>query len=186
MKGLSWRALRLVWRQRRAPGPELAALALASAVLLVGAAFALQAAAAAVPQPISLKTVAEVEKRVEVNGHEATQLQPAELVVPGDEVLYTVEIHNTGDQPLSHVVVPYAIPAHMRYVADSAVGPGAEVSFSVDGGLSFDRPERLKVASTSGEMRPATAADYTHIRWALKYPLAPNAVAFARFRAVLK
>jgi hypothetical protein len=35
-------------------------------------------------------------------------------------------------------------------------------------------------------MRPATAADYTHIRWQLKHSLKGNSVAFARFRAVVK
>ncbi len=72
----------------------------------------------------------------------------------------------------------------MRYVADSAVGPGAEVSYSVDGGRSFDLPENLKVRDRKdGELRPALAADYTHIRWRLKNSLKANSVAFVRFRA---
>ena len=71
----------------------------------------------------------------------------------------------------------------MRYVADSAVGPGAEVSYSVDGGRSFDRAENLKVPGKDGEPRPAVAADYTHIRWRLKNSLKANSVAFVRFRA---
>lgn len=136
--------------------------------------------------PLSVRTVAEVETRVSVNGHDAIRLVPAERVVPGDQVLYTVEIRNTGPVPLPHAVVPYAIPDHMRYVADSAVGPGAEVSFSVDGGRSFDRPGRLRVATPSGALRPATPADYTHIRFELKHTLEPNSVAFARFRAIVK
>jgi uncharacterized repeat protein (TIGR01451 family) len=107
-------------------------------------------------------------------------------VVPGDQVIYTVEIRNTGAEAVLAPSVAYAIPEHMRYVADSAVGPGAEVSYSIDGGRTFDRPENLKVAGPAGQLRPADAADYTHIRWQLKNSLKGNSVAFARFRAVVK
>jgi hypothetical protein len=74
----------------------------------------------------------------------------------------------------------------MRYVADSAVGPGAEVSYSVDGGHTFERAEALKVPGTDGRLRRAVAADYTHIRWQLKNALKANSVAFVRFRALVK
>jgi len=79
-----------------------------------------------------------------------------------------------------------AIEEHMRYVADSAVGAGAQVSYSIDGGRSFARPEELFVTGADAERRPATADDYTHIRWQLKHILKGNSVAFARFRAVVK
>ena len=55
----------------------------------------------------------------------------------------------------------------MRYVADSAVGPGAEVSYSVDGGRTFDMArESASCRAATASTRPATAADYTHIRGA--------------------
>jgi hypothetical protein len=66
------------------------------------------------------------------------------------------------------------------------VGAGAEVSYSVDGGHTFDRPENLSVVPVGGEARLATAADYTHIRWHLKHALQAKAMALARFRAVVK
>jgi hypothetical protein len=66
------------------------------------------------------------------------------------------------------------------------VGPGAAVTYSVDGGRTFDRPENLKVPAPDGAVRPAIAADYTDIRWQLKISLKPNSVAFVRFRAVVK
>jgi uncharacterized repeat protein (TIGR01451 family) len=113
-------------------------------------------------------------------------LVPAERVVPGDEVFYTLEIRNTGPRTLPPPTVDFAVPEHMRYVANSAVGAGAEVSFSVDGGHTFDRPENLVIVAVSGDPRPATPADYTHIRWRLKHPLQGKAMALARFRAVVK
>jgi uncharacterized repeat protein (TIGR01451 family) len=113
-------------------------------------------------------------------------LVPADRVVPGDEVFYTLEIRNTGAKPLPPPTVDFAIPEHMRYIANSAVGAGAEVSYSVDGGHTFDRPENLSVVARGGDPRLATAADYTHIRWRLKHALQAKAMALARFRAVVK
>lgn len=113
-------------------------------------------------------------------------LVPADRVVPGDEVFYTLEIRNIGSRPVPTPTVDFAIPEHMRYIADSAVGAGAEVSYSVDGGHTFRRPESLAIVPVGGEPRLATAADYTHIRWRLKHVLQPKAMALARFRAVVK
>jgi uncharacterized repeat protein (TIGR01451 family) len=135
---------------------------------------------------ISVKAIAEVQTRVMRNGGEAAKLVPADRLVPGDEVIYTLEIRNTGATPVARPTVVYRIPEHMRYIENSAVGAGAEVSFSVDDGQSFDRPENLKVAGAAGGSRAATAADYTHLRWQLKHTLKANSVAFAHFRAVVK
>jgi uncharacterized repeat protein (TIGR01451 family) len=159
-------------------------------VYLNAALLALCAVAAArgqaASEAIAVKAIAEVETRVSRNGRDAIKLAPADRLVPGDQVIYTLEIRNLGSATLPPLSVPYAIPDHMRYIADSAVGPGAEVSYSIDGGRTFDRPENLKVAAPAGGLRPATAADYTHIRWQLKHSLKGNSVAFARFRAIVK
>ncbi len=126
----------------------------------------------------------EVKATAAVRQGEA--LVPADRVVPGDEVFYTLEIRNTGPLPLPPPTVDFAIPEHMRYVANSAVGAGAEVSYSVDGGQTFDRPENLTIVVVGADPRPAAPADYTHIRWRLKHPLQAKAMALARFRAVVK
>jgi uncharacterized repeat protein (TIGR01451 family) len=158
---------------------------LAASALLASCAV-LAARGQAVSQPIAVKAIAEVETRTSRNGRDAIKLVPADRLVPGDQVVYTVEIRNTGSVTVPNPSVPYPIPDHVRYLADSAVGPGAEVSFSIDGGRTFDRPENLKVAGPAGRLVPATAADYTHIRWQLKHSLKGNSVAFARFRAIVK
>jgi len=144
-----------------------------------------QAQAAALAPGLSVRIVAEIETRAVINGREAIRLRPADRVVPGDQVLYTLEIRNRGAAPIEHPSIPYAIPEHMRYVADSAVGPGADIEFSVDGGRHFDRPERLRIPDAHGGRR-AVAGDYTHIRWQFHETLQRDAVAFARFRAVVK
>jgi uncharacterized repeat protein (TIGR01451 family) len=135
-------------------------------------------------------SLADTGRSIEVKATAAVrqnhELVPADRVVPGDEVFYTLEIRNTGARPLPPPTVDFAIPEHMRYIANSAVGAGAEVSYSVDGGYTFDRPENLTVIPVGGDPRLATAADYTHIRWRLKHALQAKAMALARFRAVVK
>ena len=168
--------------EKRRARQALPGAALALILLLL----MLRSEANAPPSGLTIRTVAEIETRAIVNGHEAIRLRPAERVVPGDQVLYTLEIRNRGPAPIAHPSVPYAIPEHMRYVADSAVGAGADIDFSVDGGHRFDRPERLRVAGPAGKTRPATAADYTHIRWLFRETLQRDSVAFARFRAVVR
>jgi uncharacterized repeat protein (TIGR01451 family) len=114
------------------------------------------------------------------------ELVPADRVVPGDEVFYTLEIRNTGSRPVASPTVDFAVPEHMRYVANSAVGAGAEVSYSIDGGHLFERPENLMAAAGGGEPRVASAVEYTHIRWRFKHSLKSKATALARFRAIVK
>jgi uncharacterized repeat protein (TIGR01451 family) len=153
------------------------------ATLVFGAA---ALAGAQARNPIAIKAVAEVELRTIEQGRETAKLVPADRVVPGDRLFYTLEVRNTDGAVVAAPAVTYPIPEHMQYVADSAVGPGAEVSFSVDGGRSFDSAENLKIRSPEGMLRAAVAADYTDIRWQLKKNLKGHAVAFVRFRVLVK
>jgi uncharacterized repeat protein (TIGR01451 family) len=136
--------------------------------------------------PISIKAIAEVEQSSQAHGRETTKLSPADRVVSGDTVIYTLEVRNTASVSVPRPIVIYAVPTHMTYTPDSAVGPGTEVSYSVDAGRSFDAPENLKIQESDGQLRAATPADYTHIRWQLKNALKGNSVAFVRFRARAK
>jgi uncharacterized repeat protein (TIGR01451 family) len=158
--------------------------ALCGAVLALG--LARIAAAQEVVGPLAVKAIAEVESRSTEGGREVVKLIPADRVVPGDRVIYTLEVRNTTATALQTPTVIHPVPDHMRYIADSAVGPGAEVTFSVDGGHSFAAAADLKVLGAGGQLRPAVAADYTHIRWQLKNSLRANSVAFVRFRALVK
>src|ERR1700676_1990558 len=71
--------------------------------------------------PLEIKSIAEVESRSVQSGHAVVKLIPADRVAPGDRVSYTLEVRNTGAAPIAAPIVTYAIPEHMRYVADSAV-----------------------------------------------------------------
>jgi uncharacterized repeat protein (TIGR01451 family) len=160
--------------------------------LLLAAAFGLPEAHAdgVMPQvsnpAIKVKVLAEIETNVSVADRASVKLGPADRVVPGDQIIYTVEIRNTGALPVNEPTVVYPVPEHMQYIADSASGPGAQVAFSIDGGHSFDQPQNLTVTGSSGHTRPAGVEDYTTIRWQLKNRLNAHSVAYARFRAIVK
>ncbi len=101
-----------------------------------------------------------------------TKIGPAGAA-PSSEVQYVISVTNTGTSSLgdpSLALPPTfedAIPADLTYVAGSAiannnlpVGTTATVTWSTTGGTTWVADE-------------PTAADVTHIRWALSEPLAP-------------
>jgi uncharacterized repeat protein (TIGR01451 family) len=143
-------------------------------LLLIAPAFALEST----PTTVVVRAIAEVQK--------GAKLAPAKRVVSGDRVLYTLEVRNTAPTTAPPPRVDFPIPTHTWYVPGSAVGPVTEITYSVDGGNSFDREENLRMPAANGELRTAVAHDYTHIRWQLKNSLKANSVAFVRFRVVVK
>jgi uncharacterized repeat protein (TIGR01451 family) len=151
-------------------------------VLLLG--FSLSAAAMA-EGSLDVRTVVQKEQMVvDENGEETRRLVPAELVVPGESVFYTITFTNIGEEPADNVVITNPISDNLTYVDGSAFGPGTEIQFSVDGGLTFDAAAQLTVSESGGERR-ATASDYTHVRWVVQNDLEPGAQGTARFAAIL-
>lgn len=157
------------------------------------------AMADAMADAMEIKLVAEVRTEVELAGRRVARLVPATVLQQGQEVFYTVRIHNPAAAAARDVVVVQRIPENTTYVPKSAGGPGAEITFSADGGQSFAREGQLTIAEQTvppanpggnpdraAMTRLATPQEYTHIRWRLRHPLAPDAVALARFRAVFR
>lgn len=136
---------------------------------------------------IRIQTSADVEIiETDASGETVTRLEQASKVVPGDIVIYTVSFSNTGSEPAENVVITNPVPRHMEYVEGTAFGPGADISFSIDGGQSWGAPEELVITALDGSQRPAQASDYTDIRWILRNELQPGAQGFARFRTRLQ
>jgi uncharacterized repeat protein (TIGR01451 family) len=137
----------------------------------------------------NLELTTVVEKVVEVkqsDGASKSELVPVDVALPGDEVVYTVSFKNVGKQAADNIRITNPIPSEMRYLANSAFGPGSDVLYSVDGGLTYGVPKELTVKADNGTRRTADASDYTHIRWLMKAPLDAGAKGFARFRAVVR
>jgi uncharacterized repeat protein (TIGR01451 family) len=137
-----------------------------------------------------LELATRVEKIVPGTGGDKgdarTKLVPAEDLNPGDELVITVTFLNTTQHALDGVRITQPIPPNMRYVERSGVGPGSQVLYSVDGGTTYGQPNELGVVTPEGNRRVATSADYTHVRWLIKAPLAAGARAFVRFRATVR
>jgi uncharacterized repeat protein (TIGR01451 family) len=136
---------------------------------------------------IAIKVTPEtVSEAIDKKDRKVKQLLPAETINPGEVVLYTVSATNVCDRPIESAVILTPMPRHVTYIANSAVGPGTTVTFSVDGGFNYGAPDSLSIAGSGGTSRKALPKDYTHIRWVMSKPLKPGAVALARFRALFE
>ncbi len=131
---------------------------------------------------VTLKTDGQKEERyTDAQGKPATRLVPPGKVLPGDEIIWTITATNTCSKPADKVVVNNNVPDHMIYVADSAMGVGTEITFSLNG-RDFLKASDLTV-SEAGKTRPARADEIKSLRWVFGNAFAPNAVAFVRYRA---
>ena len=118
------------------------------------------------------------------DGDVALDVAAATVASHGDELVLSVKFTNTSEQVIDAVRITSPVPAEVRYVAESASGPGSEALFSVDHGRTFGRPEEIFIVSADGVARVADAAEYTHVRFVLDTPLDAGALGIARFRAV--
>jgi uncharacterized repeat protein (TIGR01451 family) len=153
------RKRRLVVKVDRKLGSTL----LAFSLLLPGLAWAS-------PQ-IKIDVVAEKEQVLLEDGDEVIERVPAETILPGETLIFTVHYANSGTDEARSVVVTNPIPVGTVYVPDSADGVLSEVAFSVDDGKSYADPAKLSVEAkdSNGKLtkRPASAEEYTHVRWVI-------------------
>ena len=103
-------------------------------------------------------------------GESEIRLVAAELVVPGESVFYTITFTNVSNESADNVVITNPIAEDLMYVDGSAFGPGMDILFSVDGGVTFATADELTVLE-AGELRDAEADDFTHVRGVKRYDL---------------
>ena len=138
---------------------------------------------------IQLTSVAEVEvlQKNKKGKEELKRVEASKVnVAPGDTVIFSVHYVNRGDKPAADVVISNPVPRHMAYVEKSAEGAGARIVFSVDGGKTYARADKLKVKGADGKARRAKASEYTHIRWILQKPIVEGGKGSVSFRATVK
>lgn len=136
---------------------------------------------------IQLTTVAETEvTETNTQGEKIVKRKPATSIVPGSVVIYTITAKNTGNEPANNIVVTNPIPKQTVYIDGSAFGSGTNISFSVDGGKSYGKPQQLTVKDAKGKPRAATAEDYTNIRWTFQFDLKPGQEAPVWYRVRVK
>jgi len=119
-------------------------------------------------------------------GNRQVKRVAAKKIVPGDEVIYFIEFENTGAEAAENIVIRNPVPGHTRYKAGSAAGSDTGISYSIDGGNSYDAPENLVMTEADGTTRRASAADYTAIRWIYNKALQPGDKSSVEYRVVIK
>ena len=157
-------------------------LILAAAMLAI-----LPLTAAAVAQDaLEVTTVVEKEIVVEADdGEERVERVAADVITPGERVIYTITFKNVGAEAADNVVITNPIAESLIYVAGSATSDGASVEFSIDGGQTFAPASELRLVD-NGIERPATTRDYTHVRWVMQTELAVGAEGQMSFAADLE
>jgi len=136
-----------------------------------------------------IKLQAVVEKDIEIvneQGEKEIQRVEAAKVVPGDEVIYTINYSHVGNEAAENVLITNPIPEHMVYVNESADGENCEITFSIDGGNTFNSSINLFVINAEGNSIAATAVDYTHVRWMIVDRIMPGHKGSVSFKAQLK
>ncbi len=154
--------------------------------LSLAAALAATSVLAAAPSLDLVTTVQQVKTTTDAKGVQHSQVVPMDKALPGAELVYTITYHNIGKQPAGDVAVNDPIPEHTVYVPGSAEGAGMDITFSIDGGKTWGKPEELKVHNADGTTSDAQAKDYTNIHWVLKGKLAPGASGTVSFHTVLQ
>ncbi len=131
------------------------------------------------------QTVERVVKTEAADGTISVKLEPATEVIPGEELVYSINFTNDSKAAADNIVLTMPVPAEVSYIENSATNTGASVAFSVDGGQSFAPRGDLKV-SVAGEERDALSEDITHIRWTFTEPVGAGQSGELVYRAVLK
>jgi hypothetical protein len=72
------------------------------------------------------------------------------------EQLVTLRFRHEGAERAAGLRIVHPVPAGTRFVPGTATGPGATLSYSIDGGRTFAAPDELP-----------DLAEVTHIRWEL-------------------
>lgn len=120
------------------------------------------------------------------DGTTNTTYVPADMVTPGETILYSLNIFNDKNEAATDLVLTMPVPAEVKYVDGSAIRPDANVTFSVDDGKTFSPRNSLQVLQDNGVARPALAEDVTHVRWNLAGPVQIGSSDVLSFKGILK
>ena len=155
---------------------------------VLGALIALVAVPAIAQEQPQLRVDLQVEKELvetSASGETTVRRLAVDSAGIGDVLVYTLNIFNEGNSSAHAARVVDPIPDGTVLIPDSVEGPGADITYSIDGGSSFSPyPITRKVTGSDGRLEdaPVPAEQYTHVRWTLTEPLAPGQVRTANFK----
>jgi len=118
-----------------------------------------------------LKTEAAREIKVKEGTAWITRYTPVTVTKPGDVLRYSIAYTNEGKTPAVGARIVDPIPQGTVYIVGSAIGAGAAIQFSIDGGATWQSPPVMHaVQKPDGSVKkePAPPELFTHIRWSLE------------------
>ncbi len=130
-----------------------------------------------------------VEREVVVrhaDGTTSVKRETADMVTPGDKVVYSLKYHNEKTEAAENIVLVMPVPTEVKYIEGSANNSVARTSYSADGGTTFAQRDGLNVTSDDGTQRAALAQDITHVRWIIGTAVAPGSGGTLSFSGLLK
>ena len=117
-----------------------------------------------------------------------TRGSQSQAVMPGDVLQYQLRFTNQRQGDARGVVFTNPVPAGLRYVDGSAGADRQDVTveYSADGGKTFAKtPIVTEVVAGRRVQKPASPAQYTHVRWTVRGSIASGASVTAEFRATM-
>jgi len=145
------------------------------------ATIAMVISAPALAEDVKLQGTVFVEKTVVEDGQETVKLVTPDMVVPGDQLVFTTSYQNEGQLPAENFIVTNPVPEAVIVNDETA----ADAIVSVDGGQQWGKLASLTVADGQGGTRPATRGDITHLRWTVA-SIAPGGEGSLEYRAVVR
>lgn len=138
--------------------------------------------AALAANDVSVVSEMFVEKTVAQAGKPKTVLVKQKSGPPGTKLVFTHSYRNGGKAPAANFAMTNPIPSGVDYTgSDDAIAV-----VSVDGGKSFGALATAKVRAADGSARAARPEDVTHVRWALKAPIAVGGSGKFSFKGTVK
>jgi len=138
--------------------------------LLIGIFLLTPALVIAAPE-VSIKTVAEKEIVETVKGQPVKKRVPAQNADPGQNLIFTLNYENRGNEKALNVKIDNPIPTNTTYVVGSGIGKNSKMLFSIDGGKTYKAPSLLKYTVTLSDgkkvEKQASPDQYTNVRWVI-------------------
>ena len=137
----------------------------------------------------AMEAVQKVEREYTetlADGSTVLKRASADLVKPGENIVYSIAYTNTQAEAASGLVLDMPVPDEVRFAEGSADRAGAVVSYSTDGGQSFTDRLSLSVVAADGTRRPATTDDITDVRWTLSQAVVPGESGTVEFKGRLR
>ena len=113
------------------------------------------------------------------------EFEEDKVAASGERTRFHLSFTNEGAEPARNIVLLMPVPQDVDVLNGTATETRAEVSYSIDGGLTFVTPDRLLGRSISQE-EEVRLSNVTTVRWELTRPVAPGASGALSYEGVFQ